>query len=68
MRNFTFRKLTSADLPLMQHWLEAPHVKAWWPDAERQVGMMLDDIEDQLIVYRYKAVNRIIEYFSFNSH
>ncbi len=49
MRNFTFRKLTSADLPLMQHWLEAPHVKAWWPDAERQVGMMLDDIENPTI-------------------
>ena len=44
MRNFTFRKLKSTDLPLVRRWLDAPHVKAWWPDAERHIAMMLDDL------------------------
>jgi aminoglycoside 6'-N-acetyltransferase len=49
MRNFTFRRLTTADLPLMQRWLEAPHVRAWWPDAERHVAMMLDDLNSPAV-------------------
>lgn len=46
MRNFTFRKLKRADLPLMRNWLEQSHVRAWWPDAERRVGEMLKDMHN----------------------
>lgn len=49
MRNFTFRKLRTADLPLMQRWLEAPHVKVWWPGTEERLTAMLEDIEDPKI-------------------
>ena len=44
MRNFVFRKLTREDLPLLRSWLNAPHVKAWWPDAETRIGAMLNDL------------------------
>lgn len=49
MRNFTFRRLTRADTPLMRRWLQATHVKAWWPDAERQVSMMLNEMDNRKI-------------------
>ncbi len=31
---FEFLPLTEADLPLLQGWLERPHVAAWWGPAE----------------------------------
>ncbi|WP_375253915.1 GNAT family N-acetyltransferase [Yoonia sp.] len=49
MRNFTFRRLTRSDLPLMERWLDSAHVRGWWPDAERQVNMMLEDIDNPAI-------------------
>jgi aminoglycoside 6'-N-acetyltransferase len=49
MRNYTFRKLTEADLPLMRRWLETAHVKVWWPDAEKQVALMQQDMNNSLI-------------------
>ena len=49
MRNFTFRKLTAADLPLVRSWLDEAHVRAWWPDAQRQVSLMLDDLQSDTI-------------------
>lgn len=44
MRNYTFRPLTEADLPLMRRWLETPHVKVWWPDADKQIALMQQDM------------------------
>lgn len=46
MRNYGFRRLTQADLPLMREWLRAPHVRAWWPDAEKQAALMLEDMDN----------------------
>ncbi len=46
MRNYTFRRLTKADLPLMRRWLETAHVKVWWPNAEQQVALMKQDMND----------------------
>jgi len=40
MRNYTFRPLNEADLPLMRRWLDTAHVKVWWPDAEKQIALM----------------------------
>ena len=46
MRNYTFRPLTEADLPLMRRWLAAAHVKVWWPDAEKQITLMEEDMHN----------------------
>lgn len=41
---FTWRRITERDFPLLQHWLEQPHVARWWnhetsPEAvERDFG------------------------------
>ncbi len=49
MRNYTFRPLTEADLPLMRRWLNAAHVKVWWPDADKQIALMEQDMDDPKI-------------------
>ena len=49
MRNFVFRKIKTTDLPLMRRWLEAPHVRAWWPDADERISLMLEDMDDPKI-------------------
>lgn len=46
MRNYNFRRLTSGDLPLMHRWLNTAHVKVWWPDPERQVALMSQDMDN----------------------
>ncbi|MBH5385333.1 GNAT family N-acetyltransferase [Bradyrhizobium diversitatis] len=30
----TFRPMTTADMPLIRRWLDAPHVAEWWHDPE----------------------------------
>ncbi len=49
MRNYSFRKLTEADLPLMRRWLETPHVKVWWPDVKKQLTLMQQDMNSSEI-------------------
>jgi len=44
MRNYTFRPLTEADLPMMRRWLDTALVKVWWPDADRQIALMEQDM------------------------
>ena len=46
MRNYTFRKLTEADLPLMRRWLNTAHVKVWWADADKQIALMQQDMDN----------------------
>lgn len=46
MRNYTFRRLTEADLPTMHRWLTTAHVREWWPDAEKQVALMQQDMNN----------------------
>jgi aminoglycoside 6'-N-acetyltransferase len=57
MRNYTFRSLTKADLPLMRRWLQTAHVKTWWPDAEKQAALMLRDMENPLINMQVVGLN-----------
>jgi len=52
MRNYSFRKLTAADLPMMHRWLSTAHVKVWWPDADRQVAFMEQNIDNAKIDMR----------------
>ena len=49
MRNYNFRRLEPGDLPLMRRWLETAHVKVWWPDPERQVALMTQDMNNPQI-------------------
>ncbi len=46
MRNYTFRRLTEADLPLMRRWLATAHVKTWWPNADTQLALMQQDMDN----------------------
>jgi aminoglycoside 6'-N-acetyltransferase len=47
----SFRALERSDFPLLQGWLSAPHVDAWWHDAldlaglEHKYGPRIDGIE-----------------------
>lgn len=46
MRNYTFRRLREADLPLMRRWLDLPHVKTWWPHGDQQIELMRQDMDN----------------------
>ncbi len=46
MRNYSFRRLKRDDLPLMRRWLTAAHVRVWWPDPERQIALMEQDMDN----------------------
>ena len=46
MRNYSFRSLVPDDLPLMQRWLQTSHVKVWWPNAEKQIALMQQDMNN----------------------
>jgi RimJ/RimL family protein N-acetyltransferase len=45
---FTFRPLTTADLPLLHAWIHRPHVAEWWgepasaEDVAREVGAAIE--------------------------
>jgi len=49
--SLSFRPLGRADFPLLQEWLSAPHVAAWWnecldlPGVEAKYGPRVDGIE-----------------------
>jgi aminoglycoside 6'-N-acetyltransferase len=51
---YQFRVMTAADLPLVQHWLQQPHVQEWWGDPDAQLGLVSEDLShpamDQYIV------------------
>jgi len=49
MRNYSFRRVTPADVPLLRQWLEMPHVKVWWGDAGRQVALIEQDMKNAAI-------------------
>lgn len=49
MRNYTFRKLTHDDLPMIRGWLLTAHVRAWWPNADAQVALMEKDMDNDTI-------------------
>jgi aminoglycoside 6'-N-acetyltransferase len=51
---YAFRAMTAADLPLVQRWLQQPHVMEWWGDTHEQFELVSGDLEvetmDQFIV------------------
>lgn len=44
METYSFRRATTADLPMIRRWLETPAVREWWIDAE---GQPADPIEEK---------------------
>ena len=51
---YVFRPMTTADLPLIRHWLALPHVREWWGDPAEQYALVSGDLDepamDQFIV------------------
>jgi aminoglycoside 6'-N-acetyltransferase len=42
---YDFTPMTAADLPLIKHWLEAPHVSRWWHDPVEQFELVSSDLD-----------------------
>ena len=40
---YDFRPMVHADLPLIQRWLETPHVSLWWHDPAEQFDLVSGD-------------------------
>ncbi|TYO61944.1 acetyltransferase [Bradyrhizobium hipponense] len=51
---YTFRPMTTADLPLVRRWLGEAHVREWWGDPDEQFALVSGDLDepamDQFIV------------------
>lgn len=51
---YTFRPMTTADLPLIWRWLGEAHVRDWWGDPDEQFALVGGDLNepamDQFIV------------------
>ena len=51
---YQFRPMSVADLPMVRHWLEAPHVAQWWRDPDEQFALVSEDLDhpamDQFVV------------------
>lgn len=41
----TFRRVTLADLPLLDGWLRQPHLQEWWGDPDEEVGYIRDMLD-----------------------
>jgi aminoglycoside 6'-N-acetyltransferase len=51
---YIFKPMAAADLHMVQHWLETPHVAQWWGDPREQFALVSGDLDhpamDQFIV------------------
>lgn len=51
---YTFRPMTTADLPRIRRWLDEAHVREWWGDPDEQFtlvsGDLIEPAMDQFIV------------------
>jgi aminoglycoside 6'-N-acetyltransferase len=52
--DYVFRRMTTADLALIQDWLVLPHVREWWGEPDEQYALVSGDLNesamDQYIV------------------
>ena len=44
-----FRPVTENDLPMLERWLSAPHVAAWWDAPQESVRKIADHIGDPTV-------------------
>ncbi|MBX9804350.1 MAG: acetyltransferase [Alphaproteobacteria bacterium] len=49
----TFRKATLPDLPLLDSWLQKPHVREFWDNSERQYTNMKNYLEGTKHIHDY---------------
>lgn len=49
MRNYSFRRVTPQDVPLLYQWLQTPQVKVWWGDADKQIALIEQDMTNETI-------------------
>jgi aminoglycoside 6'-N-acetyltransferase len=53
-REYAFRGMSAADLPLVRDWLKSPEVVRWWGDPGEQYALVSGDLDhpdmDQFIV------------------
>jgi len=49
MSPYNFRPFTHADLPMITRWLQAPEVVRWWGDAEAELALIAQDIDEPLM-------------------
>lgn len=40
-----FAPVTSADLPLLRTWMDAPHWRRWWGDPDAELALIADMVE-----------------------
>ncbi|MCG3267807.1 GNAT family N-acetyltransferase [Yoonia sp. I 8.24] len=59
MRNYDFRLLTKDDLSLLRRWFNTAHVKAWWPDADRQIARITDNMKNPNISMHIVGLSHI---------
>jgi aminoglycoside 6'-N-acetyltransferase len=45
-REYIFRPMAAADLPMLRNWLREPHVAEWWGDPEQQFALVRGDLDD----------------------
>jgi aminoglycoside 6'-N-acetyltransferase len=55
--SYTFRPAAKSDLPLLEDWLQAPEVVAWWGDPLEQAELLRADLDEprmqmQLVLYQ----------------
>jgi aminoglycoside 6'-N-acetyltransferase len=51
-KDYSFRAVTAADLPMLARWLRAPLVMAWWGDPEEQYALLQEDLANPLMTMR----------------
>jgi aminoglycoside 6'-N-acetyltransferase len=43
-QDYAFRKVITADLPLIRHWLKTPEVRRWWGEPDQQYELVSGDL------------------------
>ena len=43
---YAFRPVTEADLPMLERWLNAPHVRRWWGEPADEVAGIKADFDE----------------------
>ncbi|WBL79025.1 acetyltransferase [Bradyrhizobium xenonodulans] len=46
---YTFRPMTTADLPMIRRWLGEAHVREWWGDPDEQFALVSGDLIEPAI-------------------
>ncbi len=65
--DYGFRPMIEADLPMARRWLETPEVQRWWGDADGQVSLLEEDLDDPrmtmwIVSYRDRPFAYIQDY------